>query len=321
MSQTLPPFHVVLIIHAHQPAGNFEHVFEECYQNSYNAFLSLVEKHPGIRMALHYSGPLLLWIEKNHPEYFERLRALVKSGQVELMGGGFYEPILISIPRADRHEQITRLADYIEERFGKRPTGAWLAERVWEPQLPSSLAGANVGYTLVDDLPFLAAGFEPKELFGPYIAEDCGKFVWLFPGLKELRYLIPFRKVEESIAYLKDAAKLHPGGTAAFGDDMEKFGVWPGTFKHCYTEGWLEDFFEALEENADWLKTITPSECIARRAPLGTSGSSHGVVCRNDGMGFTNQHAAALLRIAQGVCGAARSAHVSARRRMARILS
>ncbi|MGC2769824.1 MAG: alpha-amylase/4-alpha-glucanotransferase domain-containing protein [Candidatus Acidiferrum sp.] len=269
MSQTLPPFHVVLIIHAHQPAGNFEHVFEECYQNSYNAFLSLVDKHPGIRMALHYSGPLLLWIEKNHPEYFERLRALVKSGQVELMGGGFYEPILISIPRADRHEQITRLADYIEERFGKRPTGAWLAERVWEPQLPSSLAGANVGYTLVDDLPFLAAGFEPKELFGPYIAEDCGKFVWLFPGLKELRYLIPFRKVEESIAYLKDAAKLHPGGTAAFGDDMEKFGVWPGTFKHCYTEGWLEDFFEALEENADWLKAITPSECIARRAPLG----------------------------------------------------
>jgi alpha-amylase len=269
MSQTLPPFHVVLIIHAHQPAGNFEHVFEECYQNSYNAFLSLVEKHPGIRMALHYSGPLLLWIEKNHPEYFERLRALVKSGQVELMGGGFYEPILISIPRADRHEQITRLADYIEERFGKRPTGAWLAERVWEPQLPSSLAGANVGYTLVDDLPFLAAGFEPKELFGPYIAEDCGKFVWLFPGLKELRYLIPFRKVEESIAYLKDAAKLHPGGTAAFGDDMEKFGVWPGTFKHCYTEGWLEDFFEVLEENADWLKTVTPSECIARRARLG----------------------------------------------------
>jgi 4-alpha-glucanotransferase len=262
-------FHVVLIIHAHQPAGNFEHVFEECYQNSYNAFLSLVEKHPKIRLALHYSGPLLLWIEKNHPEYFDRLRKLVKSGQVELIGGGFYEPILISIPRADRHEQITRLADYIEQHFGKRPTGAWLAERVWEPQLPSSLAEAKVGYTLVDDLPFLAAGFEPRELFGPYIAENCGKSVWLFPGLKELRYLIPFRKVEESITYFKEAASLHPGGVAAFGDDMEKFGVWPGTFQHCYTDGWLESFWEALEENAEWLKTITPSECIASHVPLG----------------------------------------------------
>jgi 4-alpha-glucanotransferase len=269
MPQPDSTFHVVLVLHAHQPSGNFQHVFEESYQNSYNAFLSLIEKHPQICVALHYSGPLLLWIEKNHPEYFLRLRALVASGQVELIGGGFYEPILISIPEADRYEQITRLADYIEKQFGKRPTGAWLAERVWEPQLPSSLAAANVAYTLVDDLPFLAVGFEAQELFGPYIAEDCGKSVWLFPGLKELRYLIPFRKVEECVTYFKEAARLHPRGVAAFGDDMEKFGVWPGTFKHCYTDGWLEDFFTALEANADWLKTVTPSECIASHVPLG----------------------------------------------------
>lgn len=269
MPQFTPSFYVVLIIHAHQPSGNFEKVFEQSYANSYDAFLSLLEKHPKIRVALHYSGPLLLWIETNHPGYFERLRALVATGQVELVGGGFYEPILISIPEADRNEQIVRLADYIEKHFGKRPAGAWLAERVWEPQLPSTLASANVSYTLVDDLPFLAAGFEPQELYGPYIAEDCGKSVWLFPGLKELRYLIPFRRVEESIAYFKEAAKVQPGGAAAFGDDMEKFGVWPGTFKHCYTDGWLTNFFAALEENGDWLKTVTPSEYMASHVPLG----------------------------------------------------
>jgi len=32
------------------------------------------------------------------------------------------------------------------------------------------------------------------------------------------------------------------------GDDMEKFGVWPGTHDHCYKDGWLSDFFTALEE-------------------------------------------------------------------------
>lgn len=269
MTQPGPRFSVVLMLHAHQPAGNFESVFEECYQNCYLAFLSLIEKHPKIRVALHYSGPLLLWIEKKHPEYFERLRNLVTAGQVELIGGGFYEPILIAIPEADRQEQITRLADYVEKRFGKRPAGAWLAERVWEPQLPSTLASANVKYTLVDDLPFLAAGFEAKELFGPYIAEDCGKSVWLFPGLKELRYLIPFRQVEECIDYFREAASSNPEGVAAFGDDMEKFGVWPGTFKHCYQDGWLKDFFAALKENESWLATVTPSECTATHVPLG----------------------------------------------------
>jgi len=269
MPPSSPPFHLLLIIHAHQPAGNFEHVFEECYENSYDAFLTMLEKHPQVHVALHYSGPLLLWIEKNHPEYFFRIRQLVVSGQVELMGGGFYEPILISISDADQYEQLTRLSDYLEAHFGKRPTGAWLAERVWEPQLPSTLAAAKIGYTLIDDLPFLAAGFEPEELFGPYIAEDRGKSVWLFPGLKELRYLIPFRKVEESIAYFKKAAQTRPGGAAAFGDDMEKFGVWPGTFKHCYVDGWLEEFFAALDENSSWLKTSTPSDYMAGHLPLG----------------------------------------------------
>jgi 4-alpha-glucanotransferase len=266
---TKAPFHLLLVIHAHQPAGNFQHVFEECYENSYLAFIDLLEKHPGVHLAIHYSGPLLQWIERNHPEYFIRLRQMVDAGQVEMIGGGFYEPILISIPATDQVEQLTRLEDYIESHFGKRPTGAWLAERVWEPHLPSTLAAANVAYTLIDDLPFLAAGFETQELFGAYIAEDRGKTVWVFPGLRDLRYLIPFRSVEDCIAYLRNAAQLHPSGAAAFGDDMEKFGVWPGTLKHCYVDGWLHHFFSALEANSSWLKTSTPGEYMATNLPLG----------------------------------------------------
>ncbi len=319
MPQAARPFHLVLLIHAHQPAGNFQHVFEECYKNSYDAFLTLLEKHPKIHLALHYSGPLLLWIEKNHPEYFARLRKLASSGQVELVGGGFYEPILVSIPPPDQVEQITRLADYIETNFGKRPGGAWLAERVWEPQLPSSLAAANVGYTLVDDLPFLAAGFEPEELFGSYIAEDRGKSVWLFPGLKELRYLIPFRKVEESIEFLKRASEKHPGGAAFFGDDMEKFGVWPGTFEHCYTDGWLENFFcgaggKLVVAGNDYAQRLhrEASSTWARRSAVG-------LVRGNDGMGAADGGSPALLRHSQGIYRTARCAFVHARRLLARL--
>src|SRR5215475_14531941 len=124
----------------------------------------MLEKHPSVRLGLHYSGVLLVWIQRNHPEYFEQLRALVKRGQVEMVGGGFYEPILAVIPTEDQIEQVTRLAAFLEHHFAERPTGVWLAERVWEPQLPSALASAQVGYTLVDDHHFLSAGFEPEEL-------------------------------------------------------------------------------------------------------------------------------------------------------------
>ena len=220
-------------------------------------------------MGLHYSGPLLEWIERAHPEYFDRLRALVSSGQVEIVGGGFYEPILVTIPPEDRLEQIARLAAYAEKHFKSRPRGAWLAERVWEPQLPSCLAPAGVEYTLVDDNHFLGAGFELEQLFGYYISEDLGHTVKVLPGLKSLRYLIPFRDVGETTEFLRDAASRHPGGFATMGDDLEKFGVWPETNKHCYRDGWLDRFFSELERNADWLTTSTPSDAVASRAPLG----------------------------------------------------
>jgi alpha-amylase len=262
-------FHLVLLIHAHQPCGNFGHVLEKAYKDSYLPFIELLEKHPGVHMGLHYSGPLLTWIEEHRPEYFARLKALVSAGQVELIGGGFYEPILVSIPPDDQREQITRLASYLDQHFGHPPTGAWIAERVWEPQLPSALAAAGVRYTLVDDIHFLSAGFEPEELFGAYIAEDRAQSVWLFPGQKALRYFIPFGKVEQVITYLRDAAAVHPGGMASMGDDMEKFGVWPGTNAHCYKDGWLEDFFTALEKNSSWLRVSTPGEYLADHSPLG----------------------------------------------------
>src|SRR2546429_8626477 len=94
----------------------------------------------------------------------------------------------------------------------------------------------------------------------------------LFPYttlFRSLRYLVPFGKVEDVLTYLRDAASVHPGGVAAMGDDMEKFGVWPGTHEHCYKNGWLSDFFAALEKNSKWLNVCTPGEYLASHSPLG----------------------------------------------------
>jgi 4-alpha-glucanotransferase len=265
----LPKFNLVLLIHAHQPVGNFDEVMERTYERSYLPFIECVARHPRVRLGLHYTGSLLEWLAEKHPEYIQRISALVARGQVEIAGGGFYEPILIAIPHEDRIEQIRRLTQFIEDRFGKRPTGAWLAERVWEPQLPAVLADAGVDYTLVDDSHFLTAGREIPELFGYYIAEECGKTVKIIPGIQELRYLLPFGTVEDSIAFLRRCADDHPGGMASMGDDMEKFGAWPHTFEHCYRDGWLERFFSAMDASVDWIEMVPPGEALASHPPLG----------------------------------------------------
>ena len=265
----LAKFSLVLLIHGHQPVGNFDTVLEQTYQRSYLPFIECLFRHPGVRLGLHYSGPLLEWCEERHPEFFARLQELVSREQIELVGGGFYEPILVSIPPEDQARQIQLMQEYLHAKFGRRPEGAWLAERVWEPQVPSILASAGVRYTLVDDVHFLAAGFELDQLHGDYVAEDGGQTVRVFPGLQALRYLLPFRSREEAIGFLRESAQRHPGGMAAMGDDCEKFGGWPGTYDHCYRDGWLERFFAALEDSAEWLAVMPPGEYIREHQPQG----------------------------------------------------
>jgi alpha-amylase len=113
-----------LVIHSHQPVGNFEHVIEDAYQKAYHPFLAALESHPAIRLSLHYSGSLLEWLERRHPEFFDQLRRLVGREQVELVGGGFFEPILPAIPDHDKIAQIKRLSEYLRHHFGGTPKGA-----------------------------------------------------------------------------------------------------------------------------------------------------------------------------------------------------
>ena len=257
-----------LLIHSHQPVGNFDHVIEEAYQKSYRPFAETLQAHPQIRMSLHYSGILLEWIENRHPEFFSLLKRLVERNQAELVGGGFYEPILPAIPDADKIAQIKMLADYLQHHFGARPRGAWIAERVWEPSLARPLAEAGVEYSVLDDTHFLAAGLEPHQLHGTYITEEVGAPLKLVPSLQVLRYTIPFRDVEETMRVLHEGLNL-PARLFASGDDCEKFGVWPGTYDHCYTNKWLERFLNSVEGAGEWLETSTLGGYLDANAPIG----------------------------------------------------
>ncbi len=261
-------FKLAFGIHNHQPVGNFEHVFESAHSQAYNPFLKLVSSHKNFRMSLHQSGILWNWQKDHHPEYLKLVSQMVKNGQLEILTGGFYEPILCAIPERDALGQIKLLSEYISDNFKKEAAGLWLTERVWEPQLPESLSKAAVQYVPVDDAHFFYAGFEKSQLNEPYVTESNGYTVKLLPIQQRLRYLIPFGTIEQVISELKIQAEANPRGLAVYADDGEKFGVWPETYKHCYEDKWLESFFDALEKNSDWLEVIPLGEA-AMRKPAG----------------------------------------------------
>ena len=265
-----PRISLALAIHNHQPVGNFGWVMAEVYDLAYEPMVAALERHPHVRLSLHYSGPLLDWLRAERPKFIERLSALVAREQVEIIGGGYYEPVLASLPERDRIGQARRMAEELESLFGRRPAGAWLAERVWEPDLPTSLVAAGYDWTILDDAHFRAAAIPEEDLWGPYTTEDQGQLLRVFGTEQGLRYRIPFRNVEEVIDYLRLHATEDGERVGMMGDDGEKFGAWPTTWEHCWGERrWVDRFFEALEANADWLTTTTPSAWLANHAPIG----------------------------------------------------
>ena len=85
-------------VHNHQPVANFDHVIAEATERAYHPFLALLEQFPDLPLTIHVSGSLLLWLRERASRTFDLLGTLAARGQVELLTGGFYEPILPVLP-------------------------------------------------------------------------------------------------------------------------------------------------------------------------------------------------------------------------------
>jgi len=260
----------LLCIHNHQPVGNFESVIEEAYQKAYKPFIDIMYDYPDFKFALHCSGILWDYFLEKHPEYIEIVKKMFERKQVELVSGGYYEPILSSIPQKDRVGQIKMMNEFLKKTFNIQPQGLWLTERIWEQTVVKDIIDAGIKYTLVDDYVFYCAGInriENPELTDYYVTEEEGRILYVFPISQTLRYYIPFKPVEEVIQLLSKFVRQNEIIALTMGDDGEKFGIWPKTYEHVYKDGWLKKFVEQVLKNGQWLKTTTFSEFVNLKPP------------------------------------------------------
>ncbi len=268
--------HLPLVFHMHQPVGNFPWVFDFAYKNSYELLLAALERHPAVSAGLHITGPVLDWLEANQPSYLTRMETLVKRQQIELLGGGYYEPILAVIPDRDKLAQIQLMVDRLQELVGATPQGFWLAERAWEPHLPVILTQGNVKYVLIDDNHIRACGIEEPELFHVFTTEDQGEAIAVFPINEKIRYLTPWKPAVETYKYLQTlVSDDDPERVVTSIDDAEKFGVWPAgdrtTYDICYGAGyngypWIDLWFGFLEQ-LPWVISSTPGKFLSKFSP------------------------------------------------------
>ncbi|HEV8447871.1 MAG TPA: alpha-amylase/4-alpha-glucanotransferase domain-containing protein [Gemmatimonadaceae bacterium] len=239
------PVRFVFGLHLHQPVGNFDHVFEAHAADVYRPLVKQLARHELRPVLLHISGPLIEWLEQHDHALLDDIARLVADQAIEPLLGGMYEPILASLPRRDRVEQIAWHRESLTRLFGVDPTGLWLTERVWEPDLPADLAEAGVEYVLVDDRHFLISGYDRDELHVPFRTEADGRAVSVLAIDERLRYSIPFQDPSATADLLRS---LRDSGAplAVYADDGEKFGGWPGTKDLVYGRGWFDRFCDMI---------------------------------------------------------------------------
>src|SRR3972149_1753452 len=80
----------LLVLHNHQPLGNFDDVIQGLMDKAYRPFLEAIRSRPALKLTLHVSGPLLLWLEHRASDYLDLVGGLVQRGPRGGLGvGGF----------------------------------------------------------------------------------------------------------------------------------------------------------------------------------------------------------------------------------------
>ncbi len=261
-----------IVIHFHQPVGNFPWVIEDCYKKSYKPLIENIFNHPKVKITLHFSGNLLEWFINNKPDLIDKIKKMAERKQIEIIGGGYYEPIYAIIPHRDKIAQMNKLSELIKKEFGLEVNGAWLSERVWEPNYPSFLSEVGLKYVIVDDNHFRSTGITQEDTLYSYITEDNGKTLRIFPINEELRYLTPWKPTYQTIDYLKKIADENRDRIALLISDAEKLGVWGSTHEFCYVEGkghfegdngkpFVPAILEQITKN-DFINSLTLSEYL-----------------------------------------------------------
>jgi hypothetical protein len=266
LKNTAQNLQIILGSHVHVPYGAGDAEFEKAYSLRLKPFVSALYKFPRIQGTLHCSGAFLNWVDRVYPECTMSIDDLVSRKQVELLGGGFYEPQFTLIPLQDKIGQVEMLTTYLRKRFGKKPQGCWLPALSWDQNLVGPLLSCGMAYTFLEEDRFRVAGLSGEDLYAPCLSEDQGKLISVFPISRSLEDLFsPGDRASAPFvaALLKLAGELPDAASrvvTVFPDPCRSMG------SSGEAELYWHRFFQGLAESS--LSFTTPGRFIKGRRGL-----------------------------------------------------
>ena len=212
---------------------------ETQYQNNLKNILSFFYSHPECNFTIAISGRKADWLGKKHTEAIDIIAELVSRKQIEIVGGGYYDPILPLLLPVDRVGQIEMLTTALRKLFGKKPRGAWLTSSAWDSSLITSLCTCGMDYAFLD-MQLLSPEDKTAALSSkPIIVEEYGKTINI---LALTGNMIP-SKSDSAESYLSSFNRL--SGTKKATTISTLF--MPDQLSALIKNGWIEKFLSEVK--------------------------------------------------------------------------
>ena len=226
------------------PAGKTISDSEKEYLDVYKPAAKFLYAHPGFCMAFSFTGSELQFFKKKHPEFLSILQQLISRRQIEVFGGGFYNPVFPLLYPKDRTDQIELLSAEIRQTLGKRPRGMTVYASCWDASLVTSFQTCGMEYVVLDSSLIPPA----KQSYLPVIMSDRGKSVTIVPAYRKHKPA-PDVPPEEYLAALFASVKKSVRGDvydAAFSERFVDMQLTHAEFQKLLQSGYMQ----RLAENA-----------------------------------------------------------------------
>ncbi len=258
---------LALVLHHTQPPGTSPTDLRRAFERCYLPMIAVLDDCPDITASVHWSGPLLEWMDREAPEAMASLLAMVRSGRIEVLGGMFGGALLSGVPERDAVGQLTVQQRWWRAHGDIKPRGAWLPFCAWDPAAVRILAGRGLQYTVLEEHqmgPNVVAD-------GWYLTEREGTPLGVFVADSRIAAMIP-EKQPTRITHAIHTRATEGVRCLTLAIAVESFGAaLDRSATACFggKSGWVQRFFEVLAENKHWLKLVTLSTAYDRMRPTG----------------------------------------------------
>lgn len=207
-------------------------------------------RNADFKLAFHFHGPQLEFYKKEHPEAIEIMRTLTDRKQLEILGGGYYDPLFPLLFPRDRTTQLDMLSYLVRETIGKRPRGMVLCASAWDASLVQCFSISGMEYVILDE----ALIPVQKHKFIPLIMSDKGKSIAILSAensLKKNTSLPPNEFLDVILKAVEKANKTSEDYISSL-DKIVTIQFSLQEFGFLFSNGWMQSLYSCVLERDDF---------------------------------------------------------------------